>query len=80
MELCTSFRAVLLFMGAIVLWFPKLKNDPILHNPYWPPVPTKIPSDFPKFKGKSEEDPQAHVMTYHLLEFPYFGKFGNTKR
>ena len=44
----------------------KLKNDPILHNPYWPPVPTKVPGDCPKFEGKSGEDPQAHVMTYHL--------------
>ena len=43
-----------------------LMNDLILHNPYWPPVPTKIPGKFPKFEGKSGEDPQAHVMTYHL--------------
>ena len=44
----------------------KLTNDPILHNPYWPPVPTKIPGYCPKFDGKAGEDPQAHVMTYHL--------------
>ena len=44
----------------------KLTNDPILHNPYWPPVPNKVPSDCPKFEGISGEDPQAHVMTYHL--------------
>ena len=44
----------------------KLTNDPILHNPYWPPVPTKIPGDCPKFDGKANEDPQAHIMTYHL--------------
>jgi len=44
----------------------KLMNDPILHNPYWPPVPTKIPGDCPKFDGKAGEDPQAHVMTYNL--------------
>jgi len=44
----------------------KLTNDPILHNPYWPPVPTKVPGDCPKFEGKAGEDPQAHVMTYHL--------------
>ena len=44
----------------------KLTNDPILHNPYWPPVPTKIPGDCPKFEGKAGEDPQAHVMMYHL--------------
>ena len=28
---------------------------------------SKIPSDCPKFDGKSKEDPQVHVMTYHLL-------------
>ena len=44
----------------------KLTNYLILHNPYWPPVPTKVPGDCPKFKGKAGEDPQAHVMTYHL--------------
>ena len=44
----------------------KLTNDPILHNPYWPLVPIKVPGDCPKFEGKSGEDPQAHVMTYHL--------------
>ena len=35
----------------------KLTNDPISHNPYWPPVPTKIPGDCPKFEGKAGEDP-----------------------
>jgi len=44
----------------------KLTNDPILHHPYWPLVPTKIPGDCPKFEGRANEDPQAHVMTYHL--------------
>ena len=44
----------------------KLTNDPILDNPYWPPVLTKILGDCPKFEGKAGEDPQAHVMTYHL--------------
>lgn len=43
-----------------------LTNDPILHSWYWPLVPSKIPSDCPKFYGKDKEDPQAHVMTYHL--------------
>ena len=44
----------------------KIMNDPILHNPYRPLVPTKVPGDCPKFEGKVGEDPQAHVMTYHL--------------
>lgn len=43
----------------------RVTNDQILHSSYWPPVPTKIPSDFPKFEGKSKEDPQPHVMAYH---------------
>jgi len=43
-----------------------LTNNLILHSSYWPLVPSKIPSDFPKFDGKAKEDPQAHEMTYHL--------------
>ena len=46
-----------------------LTNDLILHVSYWPPVSSKIPSDYPKFNGKAKEDPQAHVMTYHLWCF-----------
>ena len=34
----------------------KLMNDPMRHNSYWPPVPTKLPSDIPKFEGKVVED------------------------
>jgi hypothetical protein len=41
-------------------------NDPMCHDLAWPPVPTKIPSDIPKFKGKSGEDPGDHVTTFHL--------------
>jgi hypothetical protein len=44
----------------------KLMNDPILHDPTWPNMPTKLPSDIPKFEGKSGEDPANHVMTFHL--------------
>jgi hypothetical protein len=29
-------------------------------------MPTKLPSDIPKFEGKSGEDPANHVMTFHL--------------
>ena len=43
-----------------------LTNDPILHNPLWPPIPTKIPLDIPKFEGKEGEDPQNHIMSFHL--------------
>jgi hypothetical protein len=44
----------------------KLMNDPVIHDPTWPPVPTKLPSDIPKFEGKNGEDPGDHVTTFHL--------------
>jgi hypothetical protein len=44
----------------------RLTNDPILHSPYWPVIPAKLPSDIPKFDGKPGEDPNNHVMTFHL--------------
>lgn len=62
-----NFNTQLPFLAMLeLLDVSKLTNDPILHNPYWPPVPTKIPSDCPKIEGKPGEDPQTHVMTYHL--------------
>jgi hypothetical protein len=44
----------------------RILNDPILHSPYWPVIPAKLPSDIPKFDGRSGEDPNNHVMTFHL--------------
>jgi hypothetical protein len=44
----------------------KLMNDPILHDATWPNMPTKLPSDIPKFEGKPGEDLTNHVMTFHL--------------
>ena len=44
----------------------KLINDPIWHNPSWPPIPIKLPSDIPKFDGKQGDDLKNHVMTFHL--------------
>ena len=44
-----------------------LKNDPILHQNYWPPMPTKLSSNIPKFEGKARECPQNHIMKFHLL-------------
>jgi hypothetical protein len=41
-------------------------NDPICHDPRWPPMPTKFPSDIPKFEAKPNEDPGDHVTTFHL--------------
>ena len=44
----------------------KLTNDPFKHIPGWRLVPTKLPSDIPKFEGKAGEDPANHIMTFHL--------------
>ena len=51
----------------------RLKNDPVAHDPAWPAVPTKLPSDIPKFEGKPGEDPSEHVtnFTYGALQIPY---------
>jgi len=43
-----------------------LTNDPVYHVPGWPPVPTKLPSDIPKFEGKTGEDLVDHITTFHL--------------
>ena len=44
----------------------KLTNDPIAHDPTWPLMPMKLPSDIPKLEGKQVEDQGNHVMTFHL--------------
>jgi hypothetical protein len=44
----------------------KLTNDPILHDPTWPNMTTKLPSNIPKFEVKPGEHPTNHVMTFHL--------------
>jgi hypothetical protein len=44
----------------------KLMNEPMHQDPSWPPIPTKIPSDIPKFEGKTDKDPGDHVTTFHL--------------
>jgi hypothetical protein len=44
----------------------KLTNDPILHDPTWSAMPTKLASDIPKFEGKEGKDPANHVMTFHV--------------
>ena len=44
----------------------RLTNDPVAHDPAWPTIPTKIPSDIPKFEEKSGEDLSEHVTTFHL--------------
>ena len=44
----------------------RLTNDPILHFPFWIVFLAKFPSNIPKFDGKPREDPNNHVMTFHL--------------
>jgi hypothetical protein len=46
--------------------FSKLMNDPMCHDPTCPPIPIKLPSDIPKFKGKNGEDHGDHITTFHL--------------
>jgi hypothetical protein len=53
----------------VTLDFPDLSrftNDPIAHNPSWSTMPSKLPSDIPKFDDKLGEDPSTYIMTYHL--------------
>jgi len=44
----------------------QLTNDLIFYSPVWPIIPAKLPSDILKFDGKYGEDPNNHVMTFHL--------------
>ena len=44
----------------------KLINDPIQHNPSWPAIPLKSPSDISNFDGKKGDDPKNHIMTFHI--------------
>ena len=41
-------------------------NDPVAHDPACPAIPTKLPSDIPKFEGKPGEDPSEQVTTFQL--------------
>jgi hypothetical protein len=47
-------------------YLSRLTNDPILHFPLWSVILAKLPSDIPKFDGKPGEDPNNHVMAFHL--------------
>jgi hypothetical protein len=44
----------------------RLTNDPIYHSPVWLAIPAKLPFDIPKFDENSREDPNNHMMTFHL--------------
>jgi hypothetical protein len=57
----------MLYLASLnILDLSKLMNDPILHDPTWPAIPTKLPSNIPKFEGKLGEDLANHIMTIHL--------------
>jgi hypothetical protein len=57
----------LLFLATLDLPdLSRLTNDPIFNSPVWPVIPAKLPSDIPKFDGKSGEDPNNHVMNFYL--------------
>jgi hypothetical protein len=60
-QLCLPFLAMLNLPD-----LSRLINDPVHHDPTWPPVPTKLPSDIPKFEGNIGEDPGDHVTGFHL--------------
>jgi hypothetical protein len=47
-------------------YLSKIMNEPVSHDTTWTPVPTKLPSDIPKFEGKNGEEPGDHVTTFHL--------------
>ena len=62
-----NLGSILPFMACLNLPdLARLTNDPICHQTFWPPMPTKLPSDIPKFEGKAAESPQNHIMTFHL--------------
>ena len=44
----------------------KLIYNPIQHNPSWPAILVKLPSDIPNFDGKQWDDTKNHVMMFHL--------------
>jgi hypothetical protein len=46
--------------------FSKLMNEPLSHDPTWPPIPTNIYSEISKIAGKNGKDPDDHATTFHL--------------
>ena len=41
-------------------------NDPIHYDASWLAMPTKLPSEIPKFEGLVGEDPSNHVRSFHM--------------
>jgi hypothetical protein len=48
------------------LYLLRLMNALIRHDSTFPLIPTKLPSDIPKFEGKNSEDIGDHITTFHL--------------
>jgi hypothetical protein len=44
----------------------RLLNHTIFHDPCWPPISSKFPSDIPNFEANPNEYPGDHVTTFHL--------------
>ena len=47
-------------------YFRKVINDTIAHDPTWLVMPTKVPSNIPKFKSHVREDPSNQIMPFYL--------------
>ena len=63
----TSAVPLLPYMAGLSLPdFNQLINDPIHHDVGWPAMPTKLPSDIPKFEGLAGEYPSKHVRSFHM--------------
>ena len=62
-----NLRCILPFMAHLNLPdLSRLTNDPINHQPHWLRMPTEVASDVPKLERKVGEDPQNHIMSFHL--------------
>jgi hypothetical protein len=59
-------QKLLLLATLDLLDLSHLTNDPILHDMFLPSIPAKLLSHIPKFDEKPGEDPNNHVMTFHL--------------
>ena len=46
--------------------FIQLINNPLLHDPNWPIMPTKHLSDILKFEGNPGKNPTDHVHSFHM--------------
>jgi hypothetical protein len=47
----------------------RILNDPILHSPHWPVIPAKLPSDIPKFDGRTGRRPKQSCYDFPPLVF-----------